>query len=184
MEGSDPEAIVVRFFGIFFFFFQCNRILGNLITTAVLSEGTDSNLSDEEMLVCGSQYCAGQDPESSPEEGAEVFNENFNVDINKIYIIMGIFLGCSIAAGVLIALFVDPLTRFGITEEKKNKEKLSGLQLLVTILTIINIVIIVLVIVVITNDIHPGGHIQADDPQGTAPSNPHHLLVWHRARLL
>ena len=84
------------------------------------------------MLVCGSQYCAGQDPESSPEEGAEVFNENFDVDINKIYIIMGIFLGCSIAAGVLIALFVDPLTRFGITEEKKNKEKLSGLQLLVT----------------------------------------------------
>merc|ERR1719336_3164886 len=49
IEGSDPEAIVIRFFGIFFFFFQCNSILGNLITTAVLSEGTDSNLSDEEM---------------------------------------------------------------------------------------------------------------------------------------
>ena len=151
MEGSDPEAIVVRFFGIFFFFFQCNRILGNLITTAVLSEGTDSNLSDEEMLVCGSQYCAGQDPESSPEEGAEVFNENFDVDINKIYIIMGIFLGCSIAAGVLIALFVDPLTRFGVTEEKKNKEKLSGLQLLVTtfILSIVLVIITTNIIILL-----------------------------------
>ena len=93
---------------------------------------TDSNLSDEEMMACGSEYCTGDpEPETSLEEGVEVFNENFDVDIHKIYIIMGIFLGCSIAAGVLIALFVDPLTRFGITDEKKNKEKLSGLELLV-----------------------------------------------------
>ena len=44
---------------------------------------------------------------------------------------MGIFLGCSIAAAVLIALFVDRLTRFGNTDEKKKKkkEKLSGLEL-------------------------------------------------------
>ena len=59
----------------------------------------------------------------------EVFNGNFDVDIKKIYIIMGIFLGCSIAAAILIALFVDPLTRFGITDEEKKKEKLSGLEL-------------------------------------------------------
>ena len=60
-----------------------------------------------------------------------MFNTNFDVDINKIYIIMGIFLGCSIAAGLLIALFVDPLTRFGMTEEKAAKKQLSGLELLV-----------------------------------------------------
>ena len=83
-------------------------------------------------MVCGSEYCTGDpEPETSPDEGVEVFNGNFEVDIDKIYIIMGIFLGCSIAAGVLIAVFVDPLTRFGITDEKKKKEKLSGLELLV-----------------------------------------------------
>ena len=129
MEGSDPKAIVVRYFGIFFFFFQCNNILGNLITTAVLGR-TDSDLSDEQMMACGSEYCPGDPgPETSPEEGVEVFNGNFDVAINKIYIIMGIFLGCSIAAALLIALFVDPLTRFGIADEKKKKEKLSGLEL-------------------------------------------------------
>ena len=129
LEGSDPEAIVVRFFGIFFFFFQCNKILGNLITTAILSQ-EESNLSDDDMTVCGSHYCPGVDPQ--PEDSPpEMFNTNFDVDINKIYIIMGIFLGCSIAAGLLIALFVDPLTRFGMTEEKAAKKKLSGVELLV-----------------------------------------------------
>ena len=131
LEGSDPEATVVRFFGIFFFVFQCNRVLGNLITMVVFAR-TDSNLSDEDMMVCGREYWTGDpEPETLPEEGVDVFNENFDVDIHKIYIIMGIFLGCSVAAAVLIALFVDPLTKFGITDEKKNKEKLSGMGLLV-----------------------------------------------------
>ena len=81
-------------------------------------------------MACGSEYCTG-DPEPESEEGGmEVFNGNFDIDIHKIYIIMGILLGCSITAGVLIALFVDPLTKFGITDEKKNKENLSGLGLL------------------------------------------------------
>ena len=78
-------------------------------------------------MACGSEYWTGEtEPEASPEEGVELFNGNFDVDIKKIYIIMGIFLGCSIAAAVLIALFVDRLTRFGNTDEKK---KLSGLEL-------------------------------------------------------
>ena len=84
------------------------------------------------MLVCGSEYWTGDpEPETSPEEGVELFNDNFDVDTHKIHIIMGIFLACSITAGVLIALFVDPLTKFGITDEKKKKEKLSGMGLLV-----------------------------------------------------
>ena len=33
LDGSDPEPVVVKFFGIFFFFFQCNSILGNIIST-------------------------------------------------------------------------------------------------------------------------------------------------------
>ena len=34
LDGSDPEPVVVKFFGIFFFFFQCNSILGNIISTS------------------------------------------------------------------------------------------------------------------------------------------------------
>ena len=34
LQGTDPEPVVVKFFGIFFFFFQCNSILGNIISTS------------------------------------------------------------------------------------------------------------------------------------------------------
>ena len=34
LDGSDAGPVVVKFFGIFFFFFQCNAILGNIISTA------------------------------------------------------------------------------------------------------------------------------------------------------
>ena len=33
LDGVDPEPVVVKFFGIFFFFFQCNSIIGNIIST-------------------------------------------------------------------------------------------------------------------------------------------------------
>ena len=33
LDGSDPGPVVVKFFGIFFFFFQCNSIIGSLIST-------------------------------------------------------------------------------------------------------------------------------------------------------
>merc|ERR1711936_282551 len=150
LEGSDPEAIVVKFFGIFFFFFQCNAILGNIISTAVLSSGTDIyvELTDEQMGRCGSNFCS-QAPVpdtvtaetliaptpgglvNATEEELDVPNGNFATDISKIYIMAGIYLACSVTAAILIALFVDPLHRFGITDEKKDKEKLTGLQLLV-----------------------------------------------------
>ena len=33
IENIDPEPVVVKFFGIFFFFFQCNSIVGNVLST-------------------------------------------------------------------------------------------------------------------------------------------------------
>merc|ERR1712083_767567 len=43
----------------------------------------------------------------------------------------GIYLFCSISSALIIAFFVDPLTRFGEDERKEGKEKLTGTQLLV-----------------------------------------------------
>jgi len=151
LEGSEPEAIVVKFFGIFFFFFQCNAILGNIISTAVLSSGNGNEtyvgLTDAEMAKCGSNFCPqGSAPDVVIDESliadslsgllnatteVEVPNENFKTDITKIYLMAGIYLACSVTAAILLALFVDPLTRFGITDDKKDKDKLTGLQLLV-----------------------------------------------------
>jgi len=131
LDGVDPEPVVVKFFGIFFFFFQCNSIFGNIISTAVLSSGntTTSNTTDDEMLLCGSQYCP---PQLAPKNTTDdVENDNFKTETHLIYIISGIFLFCSLAAAATIALFVDPLTKFGENERQEGKEKLTGLQLLV-----------------------------------------------------
>ena len=139
---------MIRFFGIFFFFFQCNSILGNIISTAVLSSGNETyvQLTDEEMALCGSSFCsqrtvATESVEPKPDE--DLFtkdnkeeealpNANFDTDITKIYIIAAIYLACSLAAALLVAVFVDPLSKFEATEERKGKTQSTGLQLLVT----------------------------------------------------
>merc|ERR1712106_1060037 len=136
LDGIDPEPIVVKFFGIFFFFFQCNSIFGNIISTSVLSQAnkTYTSMEDEEMLLCGSAFCPAQlgGPSDNVTEVSEaVPNDNFQTDRTLINIISGIFLACSLSAALTIALFVDPLTRFGEDDRKDGREKLTGVQLLV-----------------------------------------------------
>ena len=138
LDGSDPEHVVVKFFGIFFFFFQCNSILGNIISTTgiayiydiihlpttcipVLSSGgteVHADLSDADMALCGSAYCPAQlisetveDATNATANTDDLENDNFKTDITKIYIIAGIYLFCSISSALIIAFFVDPLTR-------------------------------------------------------------------------
>ena len=150
---------MIRFFGIFFFFFQCNSILGNIISTAVLSSGNETyvQLSDQDMALCGRSFCSQRAAESvevpssedlfknipgefpdvgntlapSIEGEEELPNANFDTDITKIYIIAAIYLACSIAAALLVAFFVDPLSRFDKTDERRDRNPSTGLQLLV-----------------------------------------------------
>ena len=152
---------MIRFFGIFFFFFQCNSILGNIISTAVLSSGNETyvQLSDQDMALCGRSFCSQRAvaaesvevPRPSEDlfknlpgeflddgitlapsiEEEELPNANFDTDITKIYIIAAIYLACSIAAALLVAFFVDPLSRFDTTDERKDRMASTGLQLLV-----------------------------------------------------
>merc|ERR1712223_1169550 len=133
LEGVATELVVVKFFAIFFFFFQCNSIIGNIISTSVLSSGVSNTKTDADIIICGSAYCPAQISVAtvSNETEQETENDNFQTDITKIYTIAGIYLACSLAAAVIIAIFVDPLSRFGEKERNEEKEKLSGLQLLV-----------------------------------------------------
>ena len=99
-----------------------------------MSSGSDavSELTDDDIIHCGSEYCPSiavsapvniTDNEDSPKD-------NFQIDTSKIYTIAGIFLGCSLAAAAVIAIFVDPLTRFGEDERNEEREELTGVQLL------------------------------------------------------
>ena len=64
-------------------------------------------------------------------EEADLPNSNFETDITKIYIIAAIYLACSIAAALLVAFFVDPLSRFESTNERRDRGPSTGVQLLV-----------------------------------------------------
>lgn len=137
LEGLQPEHVVVKFFAIFFFFFQCNSIIGSIISTSVLSSGGSDNativeITDDDIAHCGSSFCPGFVPSSEANDEADDKPvDNFQTDLTKIYILAGIFLGCSLSAAAIIAVFVDPLTRFGEDERNSEKEELTGLQLLV-----------------------------------------------------
>ena len=86
----------------------------------MLSSGSGNEtiveLTDADILgVCGSAYCPAQISSSAADSGAgeeeTPGNKNFSTDITKIYIIAGFFLGFSLSAAAIIAIFVDPLTR-------------------------------------------------------------------------
>jgi len=133
INKEDPEPYIVKFFGIFFFFFQCNSIVGNIISTAVLSKDVNETMSsDEEMQVCGSNYCPDTltNEAASDNETDADSNANFETSKSSIYLLAGIYLACSLCAALVLAIFLDPLTRFG-EEERKKGQKLTGVQLLV-----------------------------------------------------
>jgi hypothetical protein len=95
------------------------HFLNNLTTlyVSVLSSGQEeySEVSDVDIAInCGSFYCPAQlasTSEMANMTDMDIEIDNFETDITKIYIIAGIFLACSIMASLIIAFFVDPLTR-------------------------------------------------------------------------
>ena len=93
----------------------------------MLSAGTNESLSlnETDLLLCGSAYCPAQlvsGTEEEPETAANSSSaslssslelESFSTDRERIYVLAGIYLGCSICAALIIALFVDPISRCG-----------------------------------------------------------------------
>ncbi|KAF9822001.1 hypothetical protein SFRURICE_018948, partial [Spodoptera frugiperda] len=123
LSGVSAEVLVVRFFGLFFMFYQMAQIW-DLISSAILS----SNLGDEPGLwnatssladlftnetsspsvdfgsTCGVNFCS-----ASASHG----NTNLQPPSElKIQVIAGVFLACMAAAVLLVAFGVDSLTRY------------------------------------------------------------------------
>jgi len=123
------DAIVVRFFGFFFLAWQTAELWGNLVSSLVLSSGegggggghTNATQSEEYLETCGANFCMV----------STTGNENLErpPDV-EIYEISSIYLCCIIVAVGIIALFVDPLSRYGEKQHKGESGELSGLQLL------------------------------------------------------
>ena len=91
--------------------------LHSSVLLLVLSSGnrTETNFTEEALAKCGLYYCpdvknATNETESVNGTDAEVEN-NFKTDLSQIYTLAGVYLGCSIASAIVIALLLDPLTR-------------------------------------------------------------------------
>lgn len=135
LTDQSIEAIIVRFFGFFFLAWQTAELWGNLISSLVLSSGAHGAAPavDENGTViahhdyanldsCGANFCVDQT------------SDNANLQRppdSEIFEISAIYLSCIIAAVVIIALFLDPLSRYG--ERRRGSisaTEISGMQLL------------------------------------------------------
>ncbi|CAG9561737.1 unnamed protein product [Danaus chrysippus] len=142
LSGISSEVLVMRFFGLFFMFYQMAQIWGNLVSSAILSsslgESTEfllnetiasdaASLSNISVLTqdlgatCGVNFCNGGD-----------VHENTNLkppSALKIQVIAGVYLACMAAASILVAVGVDSLNRYNAGRQTASQGK-SGLHLL------------------------------------------------------
>ncbi|XP_015833676.1 UNC93-like protein isoform X1 [Tribolium castaneum] len=127
LTDQAVDGIIVRFFGFFFLAWQTSELWGNLISSLVLSNphgggGASTNSAGNISYTrCGSEFCTA------------VGNENDNLarpDDKEIYEISAIYLACIFSAVLLIAVSVDPLSRYGEKQRRNSGVELTGLQLL------------------------------------------------------
>lgn len=123
LTGQDKEVVITRYFGIFFLFFQSTQVWGNLISSTVLSAGTDElNKTDEELNMCGYNFCLADQNTTGSDDGIPKWQR---------YTMASIYLVCALLSSVIIVLLVDPLRRFvGKEKEVAATEGKSAFQLL------------------------------------------------------
>uniref|UniRef100_A0A1B0DHK1 Uncharacterized protein n=1 Tax=Phlebotomus papatasi TaxID=29031 RepID=A0A1B0DHK1_PHLPP len=114
------EAIIVRFFGIFYLCWQSAELWGNLISGLVLSPPEILSNSTLDYSLCGSNFCAST--------SKDIANLQRPPD-KEIFTIMGIYLSCIFLAITITSLFLDPLTMYG---EKKGEETNVGQLVMAT----------------------------------------------------
>jgi len=138
LTNQAVEPIIVKFFGIFFLFFQSSSIWGNLISSAVLGMTSDDNvtavISEPDLSKCGVNYCPAVPVDNSGVNTTEIVSkaeDNFSTSSTQLYILAGVYLACSILSAVVVAILVDPLSKYGEADREEKKEKRSGIQLLV-----------------------------------------------------
>ncbi|XP_017753017.1 PREDICTED: UNC93-like protein [Eufriesea mexicana] len=104
-------VLVTRFFGLFFMFYQMAQVWGNLMSSAVLSYGIDTvptNTTLNSSIVaetCGAKFC-GASSNTTDSPNLERPPEE------RIHLIFGIYLCCTVVASLIVAFGVDSLTRY------------------------------------------------------------------------
>uniref|UniRef100_A0A182J1T0 UNC93-like protein n=1 Tax=Anopheles atroparvus TaxID=41427 RepID=A0A182J1T0_ANOAO len=107
------EFLIVKFFSLFFVFYQLAQVLGNLISFTVLSQGESGAFGNETQSTvnvsetCGANYLA---PIHQEGQGAGI--DLKRPEPEQLNMLTGIFLGCMVAASLSVAVGVDSLKRY------------------------------------------------------------------------
>ncbi|GAB0098723.1 MFS transporter superfamily [Sergentomyia squamirostris] len=120
VTNQSVKAIIVRFFGIFYLYWQSAELWGNLISGLVLSSAKKPQNTTTDYTLCGANFCSSN------------FDEIPNLDRppdHEIFTIMGIYLACIFLAVLLLTCFLDPLSTFGL--KQRDEEKVTVGHLLV-----------------------------------------------------
>lgn len=115
LAGQRDEDVQVRFFGVFFTIFPVANVLGNAISSLVLTSGAADVVASG--VSCGAAFC--------PSAPAADSNPNLaRPALSQLYTLNAVFLGCMLAAAAAVALFLAPL------QSAPDEEEATGLRLL------------------------------------------------------
>uniref|UniRef100_A0A182QVN0 UNC93-like protein n=1 Tax=Anopheles farauti TaxID=69004 RepID=A0A182QVN0_9DIPT len=113
------EYLIVKFFSLFFVFYQLAQVLGNLISFTVLSYGSESGPVNGTIesavnvsVTCGANYEAPI--QQAANQAALDLKRPEPEQLNRL---TGIFLACMVAASVSVALGVDSLKRYNMVRK-------------------------------------------------------------------
>ncbi|XP_062129768.1 UNC93-like protein [Drosophila sulfurigaster albostrigata] len=135
-SSSRKDVNTVKFFGLFFIFYQMAQVWGNLISSSVLTlsaaeptSPANETLEMEELEasisrvgeLCGAQFCPGI--------GAEVNPNLVPPAPEQIRLLNSIFLMCMAGAVVMMIFGVSSLKRYGV-KRGDTGDGISGLRLL------------------------------------------------------
>ncbi|KAL7738159.1 hypothetical protein ACLKA6_006502 [Drosophila palustris] len=137
-SNSRKDVNTVKFFGLFFIFYQMAQVWGNLISSSVLtlSAAESTSPANESLAVddldleasisrvgelCGARFCPGI--------GAEVNPNLVPPAPEQIRLLNSIFLTCMAGAVVMMIFGVSSLKRYGV-KRGDTGDGISGLKLL------------------------------------------------------
>ncbi|CAH3103322.1 unnamed protein product [Porites lobata] len=118
LSRETQDAVVTRYFGIFFLIFQSGQIWGNLISSLVLQQGMEDKFRDNAGDVCGANFCK-HPPALSNTTGE--YNRSLVINLLSIYVGIGVF------AVLFVIVLLDRLT--GDLDRRKEQE--SSISLLI-----------------------------------------------------
>lgn len=118
LNRESQDAVVTRYFGIFFLIFQSGQIWGNLISSLVLQQGVNDTFRENAAEVCGARFCS--DP-------PKLTNATDEYDHKLVIRLLSIYVGTGVFAVLLVIVLLDRLT--GSLDRRKEQE--SGVSLLI-----------------------------------------------------